>query len=606
MSVYPNPNTIININTTKTITAEKPQYLRTFAICSSGDTNLKVGDCVFISPNDIETILNPLVTDNYTKKWLNSFFKHCIGKLALVIELGTENTTTTYPMLETLDLSQNLELEVGTDLSNTLKNKYNYTFGYQDDDLESKEVFTLNTENTKFDLRGLKSGNATLQVIASGSDISTTKFLLNVITKEKLQFNLDNRIFSFNSVVDTDQPETDVISRIYNITSNANKISVKLTKEDGSEIEENDPDVVLNGKSFTIESGKNTGKYKLTLICESDENTMYAESEFIVEVKPSKETLDNTEQDVSLKKKITEITRYNNRSIVETKYETLSYIDILKDYIQENKKIRAYKYSVSRKIMSHSDFIDLVDNYSKIDSSCYFSGETIKNQDPNTDPIFSKLKTKKAFFAVFNNCLNNNDILDGAITGIMASASYDITTSNAMSPLQFKYINLDFNQVSLSFSDKLTDSPASWIGYQAGQKVLFGARYCDYEFWDYWYSWDNVREIVISNVTTFIINATNVQNSAIRYNQNGITNISLNIENTLNNLITLGFITRYGEYLEQSTQELVNISKIGSIDFETYIKNNPDKYEKGVYDGYSCYIQIGRFIIQITFNINLG
>ena len=44
MSNFPNPSVIININTSKTITAQKPQYLRTFAICSCGDTTLKAGE----------------------------------------------------------------------------------------------------------------------------------------------------------------------------------------------------------------------------------------------------------------------------------------------------------------------------------------------------------------------------------------------------------------------------------------------------------------------------------------------------------------------------------------------------------------------------------
>lgn len=607
MSVYPNPTTIIQINTTKTITASLPAYLRTFAICSSGDTLLQVGKSQFVSQSDYESIINPLVSDNYTRKWLVSFFKNCIGKMVLVVELGTENTTSIYPMLDTLNLTnKGLELNVGDSLNETLNNNYEYTFSYANNDTESQNIFTINANANQFSLHGLKAGKGTLQVIASGNEISTTKFLLDVFVKEPLSLTLDTSIFDFNVVGDP-IVESDVSERAYNVNTTS-EFNVKLTKENGDPITENAPILEQNGNSFTIktETNTNTGTFKLLLTTSADNNHMKTIYTYNVIVKASGETLDNISQEPTIQTEITEIEKYENKSIEKVKNETTSYIDVLKNYIAEQQGTRAYKYSVSRKIMAHEEFASLVETYSQIDSSCYFSGETIKNVDPNTDSVFAKLKSKKGFFGVYNNCLNDDDVLDGGITGVMASSSYDISITNRMSPLCFKYISFDFNTITKSLSEILTDTPVTWIGYQAGQKVLFGGRYCDYDYWDYWYSWDNVRETIITNTTTFIINATNTQNSAVRYNQGGIRNIGMNIENTLNNCIELGYITRFGEYIDQANNELVNIGKIGIVDFETYINANADKYSKGIYDGYSCYIQIGRFVTQIIFNINLG
>lgn len=605
MSNFPNPSVIININTSKTITAQKPQYLRTFAICSCGDTTLKVGESKLVSSSSYEEIMNKNVLDNYTKKWLASFFANCIGKMALIVECGTENTTITYPELSELKLTNNLEFDVGQELTNTFAGDYSYTFSYKDNDKESNKIFSINASNNTCTLRGLKAGVGYLKVVVSGKDISTTYFILKVNVKTPITWELDNKQFELN-VKDDSQDPSDTTTKTYNVTTNAKSFNAVITKESGGEADENSPSVVVSGKSFVLNSGKEQGTFKLKITIQATENTMQTELEYSVKIVPKGQSLAGDNQIPPLRTVITEKTDTSDHSVIEYNEKT-SYVDILKNYIGENEKTRAYKYSVPRQMMANDTFLSLVEMYSKIDSSVYFSGETIRNADPNTDPVFVKLKSRKGFFGVYNNCTDSNNILDGGISGIMASNSYDISTNNQMSPLCFKYISFDFNKTTNTFNEILTDCPVTWIGYQAGQRVLFGGRYCDGEAWDYWYSWDNVRESVKVNVETFIINAINtLGKNPLQYNKDGIKNISLNLELSLQECVTLGYINQFGESLDIATNTIKNVGKVAFIDFDNYIKSNPDDYAKGIYNGYSAFVQIGRFILQVSFNVNLG
>lgn len=605
MSNFPNPSVIININTSKTITAQKPQYLRTFAICSCGDTTLKVGESMLVSSSSYESIMNKNVLDNYTKNWLNSFFSNCIGKMALIVECGTENATITYPELSELELTNDLEFDVGQELTNTFAEDYSYTFSYKDNDKESNKIFSINASDNTCTLRGLKAGVGYLKVVASGKDISTTYFILKVNVKTPITWSLDNKQFELNVKDDAQDPQ-DTTTKTYNVTTNAKSFNAVITKENGDEADENSPQVAVSGKIFVLNSGKEQGTFKLKITIPATETTMQTELEYSVKIVAKAQSLAGDEQNPPLITQITEKTDTSDHSVIEYNEKT-SYVDVLKNYIGENEKTRAYKYSVPRQMMANDGFLSLVEMYSKIDSSVYFSGETIRNVDPNTDPVFVKLKSRKGFLGVYNNCTDSNNILDGGISGIMASNSYDISTNNQMSPLCFKYISFDFNKTTNTFNEILTDCPVTWIGYQAGQKVLFGSRYCDGETWDYWYSWDNVRESVKTNVETFIINAINtLGKNPLQYNKDGIKNISLNLELSLQECVTLGYINQFGESLDIVTNTIKNVGKVAFIDFDTYIKSNPDDYAKGIYNGYSTFVQIGRFILQVSFNVNLG
>lgn len=605
MSNYPNPSMIIQINTSKTISAQKPQYLRTFAICSCGDSTLEVGSSTLVSSSSYESFMNKNVSDNYTKKWLASFFDNCIGKMALLVECGTENASITYPGITDLRLTNHLEFEVGKELRNEFDAPYNYTFGYNDGDKESSKIFAIESQGNICTLRGLKQGIGFIKVVVSGKDISTTYFILKVCVKTPIAWQLDSNIFDFNAKDDT-QGANDVTTRTYNVTSNVKGFQAHITKNDESEADENSPSVVVANNSFVVSAGKEAGDFSLKISIPATQTNMQTEFIYNLKVLPKEQALPNTEQNIEPDIITTETTSMENYKIIEYN-EKISAIDVLKQYIAENEKTRAYKYSVPRLMLANPLFLDLVGTYSKIDSGVYFSGEIIKNADPNTDSVFVKLKSKKAFFAVYNNCAKEHNILDGGITGIMASTSYDISTNNQMSPLCFKYISFDFNKTTNTLNEILTDCPVTWIGYQAGQKVLFGGRYCDGEAWDYWYSWDNVRESVKTNVETFIINAINtLGKNPLQYNQQGIKNIAMNLELSLNECVTLGFINQYGQSFDLASNAIQNVGKIAYIDFDSYIKSNPSDYAKGVYNGFSAYVQIGRFILQISFNVNIG
>ncbi len=383
---YPNPQYIVKINTTRTIAPTMPEYLRTFAICSCGDTTLEVGKSQLVSQANYEDILNKNVSDNYTKKWLTSFFKNCIGKMALVVECGTSNTTEVMPEITELNIeSKGLELEVGKSLQNTFDSKYNYTFGYADDDINSKNIFEINSESNQCELKGLKQGVGKLKVTLSGNDVSTTYFILEVLVKSPLVFDINIKIFDFN-IAGTTANENDKTSRNYQVSENTN-FTCEILKEDGSVADNGSPSVEVNGNSFVITTNTLTGNFKLKITANASANNMETILQYPILVKASGESLENTEQTPSVYTEITAITDISNHKVSEVKAKT-SYIDVIKEYIAEEKETRAYKYSVPRQIMAHKDFLSLVETYSQVDSSVYFSGETIKNADPNTDAVF--------------------------------------------------------------------------------------------------------------------------------------------------------------------------------------------------------------------------
>lgn len=215
-------------------------------------------------------------------------------------------------------------------------------------------------------------------------------------------------------------------------------------------------------------------------------------------------------------------------------------------------------------------------------------------------------KGYKSVHIVIDSQTNKQASLVGQIVGKTASSYFDISTDTPASPLNFKSLaGTIVPLMSQPEKQQMIQNSVTFADSVAGQTVIMNGRQMDTKTWEYYYFFYLVEFAIKSKIQLLILNGVNNPTSAVNYNQDGIDTIKANILAVLNEYKDYGVIQQFAQGYDENTATFSGTQNIVSPDFYTYIAENPDDYQNEIIGGFSCYLQIGKFVRQVIFNVTL-
>ena len=254
-----------------------------------------------------------------------------------------------------------------------------------------------------------------------------------------------------------------------------------------------------------------------------------------------------------------------------------------------------------------TSFVKLLTEYDNIDKENLFFLTMPKTEDPNASKNFTYFKGLKSIHLVSDNTDKDTINSAAAVVGITASNIFDISSSTPASSLNYKQVKSYTPIVrSAALKNQLIQNSVTLIDSLASNTVLLNGRQMDGQPWEYYYYWYLTKLEVHSKITLLLLNGSNNPVAAIGFDQDGIDTIHANIVSKLKELQDLGVITNFAQSYDNGTGEFTGLGDIVCPNYYEFIVSNPDDYANEILTGINCYIQIGKFIRQIEWNVTLG
>lgn len=253
-----------------------------------------------------------------------------------------------------------------------------------------------------------------------------------------------------------------------------------------------------------------------------------------------------------------------------------------------------------------TSFVELAQLYNDIAKELLFFVPSPKDEDPSVSTSDKYFDGLKSVMTIKENTELSTQSVTGAIVGVTASNYFDISTSMPASSLNFKKVAITPYNYQKSMKQTLINTPYTFVDALAGNNVILNARMRDGKPWEYYFFWYFVNYNVTNKITSVILNGQNNPVSAVRFDQNGIDTIHANIKSVLNNMVSLGVLTTFAQSYDQSTSVFTGEGDIVCPNYYTFIQTNPKDYENEILSGISCYLQIGKFVRQVQWNVTLG
>lgn len=254
-----------------------------------------------------------------------------------------------------------------------------------------------------------------------------------------------------------------------------------------------------------------------------------------------------------------------------------------------------------------TSFVKLLTEYDNIDKENLFFMTLPKTVDPNANVNFAYFKGMKSIHLVSDNTDKDTINSAAAAVGITASNIFDISSSTPASSLNYKQVKSYTPIVrSAIMKNQLIQNGVTLIDSLASNTVLLNGRQMDGQPWEYYYYWYLTKLEVHSKITLLLLNGSNNPVAAIGFDQDGIDTIHANIVSKLKELQDLGVITSFAQSYDGGTGEFTGLGDIVCPNYYEFIVSNPDDYANEKLTGISCYIQIGKFIRQVEWNVTLG
>lgn len=264
-----------------------------------------------------------------------------------------------------------------------------------------------------------------------------------------------------------------------------------------------------------------------------------------------------------------------------------------------------YNFSLPSTLYADSYLGTLLTKYAKAGMGVYFSA-VLPAEKPSSGGQYSQWKGQKCFMGYYPSLSNANLNIDGLISGIKASSDFDVSIGTRLSPLEGKYTNTPSIVLPQETQEDIATSNVVFTSAEGTSNVVTNAVYADGNPFSYWYAVDKLKTLLEANFATLKLNASNIPNSALTYNDSGIQTIKQNLTTTLESAINMGLVNQFASSYNLGSGKPVGIGEVEAIPFSTYISTNPEDYKNGFYGGFSAWVQIQRFIRQIQFNVTLG
>lgn len=269
----------------------------------------------------------------------------------------------------------------------------------------------------------------------------------------------------------------------------------------------------------------------------------------------------------------------------------------------------ASSINFSKTIAGKTDdsFAKLAAEWSDISKENIFLLPYPQLEDPAASSNWQNFVGKASILPVANNCQTSVFETAAMVLGKTANSIFDVSETNPASSLNYKVLSGSTPQeYNATMKQSLIQAPITFVSALAGQNVILNGLCADGKPWEWYYYWYLAEFRVYSKITTLLLNGANNPVSAVKFDQNGIDTIHANIVSVLDECKDLGIVTNFAKSYDSATGTLEESGEITCPNYYEYIAAYPQDYANEVLKGISCYIQIGKFIRQVQWNVTLG
>ena len=261
----------------------------------------------------------------------------------------------------------------------------------------------------------------------------------------------------------------------------------------------------------------------------------------------------------------------------------------LKEYMQMPLK-RFYAYLVPEAWKADPDFITLAKLYASNDSMQYFFVLEDTPDDTNYVTPYSNIKS---VVATADDTYPITNAAAAAMWNLVSAAPSEV---NKVPPMAFRFLlAVNANKAKDNILKTMVAQNINYVdtGAEGGisNTMLVKGVTSDGKDMTYWYSVDWVQINVNMMLANAIINGSNNPINPLYYNQDGIDRLQQVAQGVFNTGNSYGLVN--GQ------------APVSAIPFKTYVKNNPNDYNLGLYAGLSATYTPMRGFTAIVFNINV-
>lgn len=281
-------------------------------------------------------------------------------------------------------------------------------------------------------------------------------------------------------------------------------------------------------------------------------------------------------------------------------------VKTLQDYIKAGLKI-GYGYYIPPTITADTSCEGLFSAFNGLnDKVCFFID--MEKKAPSTSTLWTTYVNKSSsVFGAYPNISTIDFIPAGVVMGVCAGSAYNINASNKLSDLDGKILSgIQSQELDTATAQSIADASASFFFNDGTTCLLGGGRMADGEFWTTKYAWNLTMQKVEASLKKCLYDSSNIPNTAIYFDEQGINTLKQKIINTLQSCKKLGLLEAFGSGKDLATDTLIGLDDIYSISAQQWKTDNPDDYAKGIYGGFTAYLQVQGFIQQVVFNVNKG
>ncbi|WP_304354238.1 carbohydrate-binding protein [Brachyspira innocens] len=280
-------------------------------------------------------------------------------------------------------------------------------------------------------------------------------------------------------------------------------------------------------------------------------------------------------------------------------------VKVLSDFVNTG-KVRVYEWACPTVFYDNEDFINLVKSFASITAGQYFSIELPSGTNPTSDPTFALYTKSKSFIPVYPSSVSSESV-NGAIVAIKSGSLYDLTSNNPLSPLQWKYAVgiTPQDELTNNLLDALNQNGCNWVGTSLNNICVLGGMVGDGKSWEYYFALDTFIYQLIAGMGTRLISGSNAPSTAITFDQNGIDQVRDKLVAISTNMVALKVLLEFGSDYDATNRLILNVGEWNIVDYVTYKSTQNEDWTNGMYNGASCYANIGKFILQVQPNITI-
>lgn len=270
----------------------------------------------------------------------------------------------------------------------------------------------------------------------------------------------------------------------------------------------------------------------------------------------------------------------------------------------DNGDISGYYFVCPPTFLSDAAFATLVSKYNDVNQMVYFVSPVSMSEDLSTATNVKRLSSMKSCICILEQLLDENQTAVGAFVGTYMS-KFIISTSNKLKSFTYVFINQQVKSIDKTKVELLKKYNIVYFGNIIGKPSFINVKCMDGDNVETYIAYDNMSIRLSDAITNVLVNANNLNDSALLFDNNSILMLKSVIENELNSCKDLKLVIEYGSKYSPVTKEILNQNSIGYVDAVTYKTQSYDKYQQSTYDAFSVNIRLAKYILIVGLSINL-